>query len=831
MGSYYGNILEEELKNKVGAEWFPGYDTTQILGKVDFAVAVREGSKNLFDTQYLLWAESKQGTSHDILESFIQLILTIGREHTNLKYVPPTFLGAFDAEKIAFLPYHKVMAVFTRNDIDWTVTPSNHTTKTFKYLLLLLQGFMEKEIVVFHYGKDGQDLKKFIAHASDKMGGVNQIQVTINNLQHVYTRWREEVMPTIEVDWAEAKKDNLIDADFFLADLLSKDNATIGQKLYVLLDNNHYVFDRRQNKLGFLQVSQTQFNDHQKAHSQFWKRYKRPPQRKYWDEMVERRDLLVPQDLRERHGSFFTPQQWVQLSQEYLARELGDDWQDKYYVWDCCGGTGNMEVGLTNKYNIYVSTLEKADVDVMHQRIEAMEHSGRGGKGGSNLLASHVFQFDFLNDPFDLDSPDSKLPSSLRDILRNPKERERLVIYINPPYAEVSSKKVNVNGEKGKKKVNISQVHTTYKTELGTAGRELYTQFMIRIIKELPGCYLGEFSTLKTLQGSAFITFRKHFNAKLQRLFLMPASTFDNVKGQFPIGFFIWNTQQLESFKSVVADVYDAQTTHIGQKCIYSFGKSEYINAWISLFKKRKIKKKKKESKGEKGEKAIGFLAGINGNDFQHNNYVYIVNGKSQVANPRGIWITGKNLLPCSIYMAVRHVIPATWLNDRDQFLAPNDGWKSDALFQTDCLAYTLFSNNIQSKYGENHWIPFYEDEVGARERMQSHFMQDYIHGKSQDGGLFGNDGKALEFSEAAKAVLASGKRLWRYYHKQPGSNPDASLYDIRFFFQGVNEKGKMNATSGDATYNALIGDLRLNLKALAKCIEPKVYEYGFLRK
>lgn len=171
MGSYYGNILEEELKNKVGAEWFPGYDTTQILGKVDFAVAVREGSKNLFDTQYLLWAESKQGNKEDVIESLIQLILTIGREHTNLKYVPPTFLGAFDAEKIAFLPYNKVMEVFTRNDIDWTATPSDHTTKTFKYLLLLLQGFMEKEIVMFRYGKDGSDLKKFIAHASDKMGG------------------------------------------------------------------------------------------------------------------------------------------------------------------------------------------------------------------------------------------------------------------------------------------------------------------------------------------------------------------------------------------------------------------------------------------------------------------------------------------------------------------------------------------------------------------------------------------------------------------------------------------------------------------------------------
>jgi hypothetical protein len=39
-----------------------------------------------------------------------------------------------------------------------------------------------------------------------------------------------------------------------------------------------------------------------------------------------------------------------------------------------------------------------------------------------------------------------------------------------------------------------------------------------------------------------------------------------------------------------------------------------------------------------------------------------------------------------------------------------------------------------------------------------------------------------------------------------------------------------MNAKSEDETYNALIKTLRDAAKALAKKIEPKVYEYGFLR-
>jgi hypothetical protein len=64
-----------------------------------------------------------------------------------------------------------------------------------------------------------------------------------------------------------------------------------------------------------------------------------------------------------------------------------------------------------------------------------------------------------------------------------------------------------------------------------------------------------------------------------------------------------------------------------------------------------------------------------------------------------------------------------------------------------------------------------------------------------------------------------------------PEYNVNASLYDIRAFFQGVNENGRMNNKSDDEEYNRLIGNLNESLKKLAKKIEPKVYEYGFLKK
>ena len=88
-----------------------------------------------------------------------------------------------------------------------------------------------------------------------------------------------------------------------------------------------------------------------------------------------------------------------------------------------------------------------------------------------------------------------------------------------------------------------------------------------------------------------------------------------------------------------------------------------------------------------------------------------------------------------------------------------------------------------------------------------------------------------LLFSDEAKAVFDTGRELWRYYHAQPNCNVNASLYDIREHFQGRNATGKMNNKSNDENYTKLIAGLRDNLKILALKIEPKVYEFEFLKE
>ncbi|MCL2074244.1 MAG: hypothetical protein FWH18_10000, partial [Marinilabiliaceae bacterium] len=728
---------------------------------------------------------------------------------------PPPFLGCFDGEKIAFVPYSELQHIFYLSDINWKVAPSNKDTREFKYIYSLIEKILNQtpwNTYIFDFEKDDKELRKFIKD-NFVIGKTETTKTKIdkNNFLTIYSKWVETVKPTIAVDWDAAKKDGIIDGDFYLADLLSTDNNTISENLHVLLKSKYYEFDKVKLKSGIFNVSRIDFNDNQKAYERFWAKYERPPEKEYWDYIVDRRDLIVPQDVRERKGSFYTPTIWVELSQKYLADVFGVDWQDEYYVWDCAAGTGNLLAGLTNKYNIWASTLDKQDLAAMKERIQS----------GANLLESHVFQFDFLNDDF------SKLPKGLLDIINDPKLIKKLIIYINPPYAEHGNRRTFTKTGEHKAKVSItSKVYSDFQNIVGTATRELYAQFFLRVYKEIPKAKLASFSTLKLVNAPNFSEFRNYFQANFEKGFVCKASTFENVDGHFPIGFLIWDLEKKKTIDFISVDVFDDDGNLIDKKNFFSVEKNKYLIDWFRQFINR-------------NNNDLGSLR-MQGNDIQQRNNISISSNptKNDLIQKTFTFITKSNLIGSSIYFSVRQCIEPTWLNNRDQFLYPNENWSNDIEFHNDCLAYTIFNNNISVTHGVNHWIPFLENEIDARDKFDSHFMMSFISGEiiqNRYSNLFNTDednfGDKRQFSPEATKVFDAGRELWKYYHKQPKINVNASLYDIREHFQGRNEKGKMNNKSKDNTYNELMENLRTELKILAKKIEPKVYEYGFLLK
>ena len=231
-------------------------------------------------------------------------------------------------------------------------------------------------------------------------------------------------------------------------------------------------------------------------------------------------DRLVEDTTRRKQGEFFTPTIWVDKAHEYITSVYGEDWKEKYVVWDPAWGTGN----LTRDYKfkeLYVSTLNQSDIDTANQM-------------GYNLEAVK-FQYDFLNDDYE------KLPEGLRKAIE---EGRQIIVLINPPYATS-----NVAGNSGKEKAGTSLTVVNEKMNSegvwGKSSQQLYSQFLAKLYWMEGNIYIAIFSKPTFLTGDAFDKFREVFLSKYQfkKGFVMDASEFADVKS-WPLSFTIFGSVQ-----------------------------------------------------------------------------------------------------------------------------------------------------------------------------------------------------------------------------------------------------------------------------------------------
>jgi len=223
------------------------------------------------------------------------------------------------------------------------------------------------------------------------------------------------------------------------------------------------------------------------GYRQFWAIYHKPPKAEYRNYLLERRDSLIPLDERSFKGAYYTPLNVVDKAYDKLTETLGHNWQKEYIVWDMCCGIGNLEVKHSNPRNIYMSTLDSADVDVM--------------KATKTCVAATRFQYDYLNDDINyfgqLDyTLTNKIPATLQQAI---KDGKKILVLINPPYAEAA----NSQGNAGKTDVAKTKI-SDFMVDYGYPSRELFTQFLIRISNEIPNATLAIFSKLKYVNAPNF---------------------------------------------------------------------------------------------------------------------------------------------------------------------------------------------------------------------------------------------------------------------------------------------------------------------------------------
>lgn len=797
------------------------------------ALRLKSYQKNLIDIQTKeVWFEAKVGCKVSTYAMFTQLANYVYVALKEGEYIPP-FLCVIDCMKAAVMKTEVILPLLKDKSINikWGKSASDITQDA----LDIVSQYIGTHFVSFRIETQEKEFIDTVQNAIST-GEIIRTQITPDNLKQVFDRWVE--MIGREIRGIEPENYCLL----FFADIMSDGTVSTHENLpaELLHKNNRptFLLDGKLYELG-----------NYDGYRKFWAIYNRPPEVEYRNYLLERRDSLIPTDERSFKGAYYTPLHVVEKAYELLNRTLGKNWQRDYILWDMCCGVGNLETKHSNHRNIFMSTLDQADVDVM--------------KAAKTCRAATRFQYDYLNDDITDDGKidytlTDKIPESLRTAIAEAKAgkdatgkpAKKILVLINPPYAEATNADNTAKGAgdaENKTGVAKTKFASVAMEKYGKASNELFTQFFARIVQEIPNATIAMFSKLKYVNAPNFEEFRKNISIKYLDGFIVHSKAFDGLKGDFPIGFLIWKTckEYTEFPAEISCEVLDKDAKPIGQKYFYNIPNDQYLNVWI---KRPKINSEdaiplsncitvspmSKPRVKNWSDNAIAYMC-TGTNDLQNAaSYTFILSSVAGRGN--GLFVTPENLWKCAVLFTVQKIIPHTWINDRDQFLQPNSELSDE--FKSDCLVWMLFNGSNLTASADNlvwdnrewsitnHFIPYTEDEVNAPDRFESDFMVRYMEKLPK---LSGTDSP---FSFEARAVLEEGKKLWRAYFSATDeravrdkfklNRSDAGWYQIRGALKERSQSGDFPPVSFSA--------FESSYRSLTEKLRPQVYKYGFLR-
>ena len=528
---------------------------------------------------------------------------------------------------------------------------------------------------------------------------------------------------------------------------------------------------------------------------------------------------------RRKQGEFFTPTIWVDKAHEYISSVFGEDWKEKYVVWDPAWGTGN----LTRDYKfkeLYVSTLNQSDIDTANQ----MGYNSEAVK----------FQFDFLNDP------DEKLPESLRKVIDEGRE---IIVLMNPPYGRASS------GKKGGRQSTLGLAGTKLNSEMvqnkmGKASSQLYCQFIYRLVK-LNISYICMFTPPLYITGQSMQKFRKKLFTKygISKGFMMDAANFADVKSW---GLVFTIISKNETYNNFIFDTLKQGTSflieQIGEKILYNTDSIKSLNNW---YKEKNIKK-------------IDFPGATNGinvvnnhkSSFSQNSFGWFYADSNTVEkNPtnvslfslgfshgQGCNVTQTNFNNIVNSFSARKLIKSDWINQKDEYLTPDLQNDNYLQYTYDSIIYSLFhihsfqSSLRQITYKDKLWDIKNEFFWMSKEEMlnlsnENNYSDLYNDARTDSDRyvyklLFGEERIYDKLSPDAKLVLDKATELV------------IKSMQMREIF--ANDENHLK--SWDSGYAQLkliwkehyvdeFKEFRKLYKNLEDRMRPLVYELGFLMK
>jgi predicted transcriptional regulator len=399
--------------------------------------------------------------------------------------------------------------------------------------------------------------------------------------------------------------------------------------------------------------------------------------------MSVNKDETMTEIDRRHAGAYFTKLEWAKEAHDFLEARLGSDWRDKYIVWDCAAGTGN----LTREYDfgdLLLSTLDQDEVDII-------ENEGLNGD-------ACVFQYDFLScDPLPVDAK-ARLDAAV-------KAGKTLLFLINPPYA---------NSADMKRKAKLKQGGLTgSKTKqcmrdakMGKPSNNLYMQFLYRcstIAEELgfKSHVVAPFSPISYMCNTSNEKFTAWWYNRFEFSggFMFQAKHFHGCSGAWGVTFTLWisggktlNRSLPLDIKEVVKENKKEIIKTTGVKTVRWVAKEDQLSTWLKeptkdKNRKRQILKIRKDppqqveavpltsglSVGERevtqSDEALGCLA--NNRNIKVGDCYLLSSTQNHAGTPSIDVERGESWRRAIVALAARSLPQETWINHNDGLKSP----------------------------------------------------------------------------------------------------------------------------------------------------------------
>lgn len=459
-------------------------------------------------------------------------------------------------------------------------------------------------------------------------------------------------------------------------------------------------------------------------------------------------DRLIEDTDRRRKGDFYTPTIWVSEAHKLMDKHLGADWREKYMVWDCAWGTGN----LTRDYafdDLYCSTLIQEDLDTAARY---------------NPFACK-FQYDFLNDDvnefesiprilyqpfFGIYTYDKvKQYMNFEDILdfyawaitknkiteeqaqqayseaisilhstklfelapglingllgAEGKPRKSLVFLINPPYGTAKNGGADTVSKAGIADTIVNKY--MLEDRIGACSQQLYAQFLFRIHKIYHifggNTNVGIFAPPAYITGPTYTKFREKFTEMAPKDgFILQGSQFADVKDTWGISFCILNKDgDFRNLEVTVFDLSDGLDNKTNTKHLYNLDNKQSLSDFVKT-KDKGIDapqmsnpiKWKQSGRGKLVPGSLGYMMFNANNIEQSKQFVTIMS--SCMAGANGVSVTKNTFYQCISGFTARRLMATecTWINCKDEYMVPNTEHPEYAQWQNDCIVYSLFN-------------------------------------------------------------------------------------------------------------------------------------------